>query len=200
MAAKSTASVIEILPLDVGTLMLEIIGDSPLITHAWSEKAKGQMRDKQQGRAQNRKEPKNPQAEFEAAFHRLPDGRPGFPALGFKAAAVAAARQLDGVQMTFLRGAFHVPGDLVPIEAGNVTMREDTVRVGMGVADLRYRPEFWPWSTVLPIRYNRRALTVERIVHLFNQGGFSVGVGEWRPERDGNFGMFHVQTVEEVAG
>jgi hypothetical protein len=31
-------------------------------------------------------------------------------------------------------------------------------------------------------------------VNLFNVAGFAVGVGEWRPERDGSNGMFHVQT------
>lgn len=197
MATKADSKVIEIPVIEIGTLMLELVGDSPLITHAWSEKAKTAMRDKQQGRAVNKKEPKNPEAEFQAAFYRTGDGRAGFPALGFKAAAVSAARQVDGLQMTFLRGAFHVPGDLIAINAGEPIMREDTVRVGMGVADLRYRPEFWPWSVELPIRFNRRALTAERIIHLFNQAGFSVGVGEWRPERDGNFGMFHVGDAQE---
>jgi len=77
-------------------------------------------------------------------------------------------------------------------------MREDTVRVGMGTADLRYRPEFKEWAVNLIIRLNTRSMTLEQLIHLFNQAGFSVGVGEWRPEKDGRNGMFHVAGVQEV--
>jgi hypothetical protein len=75
-------------------------------------------------------------------------------------------------------------------------MRQDTVRIGMGTADIRFRPEFPAWSAVLKVRLNRRSMTLEQLVHLINQAGFSVGVGEWRPEKDGSYGMFHVATVE----
>ena len=35
-------------------------------------------------------------------------------------------------------------------------------------------------------------LYVDQIINLINMGGFSNGVGEWRPEKDGQFGTFHV--------
>ena len=44
----------------------------------------------------------------------------------------------------------------------------------------------------MTIRHNARALTAEQIVNLINTGGFAVGVGEWRPEKNGQFGLFHV--------
>ena len=31
------------------------------------------------------------------------------------------------------------------------------------------------------------------ILMLFNLGGFACGVGEWRAEKGGSFGMFHVE-------
>lgn len=44
---KATAdAVIQIPPIEIKTYVLRIVGDSPLITHAWSEKAKKEMRDK----------------------------------------------------------------------------------------------------------------------------------------------------------
>lgn len=197
MTTAIAAPSLTIPSLNLGTVLLHIVGDSPLIVHAWSEKAKGEMRDKQMGRAKNKKEPKDPEADYQAAFHRLPDGRPGFPCIGFKAAAVSAARQVDGLKMTFLRGAFHIDGELVPIE-GEPRMREDMVRIGMGTADIRYRPEFAEWSAVLPVKFNRNAITVEQLVHLFSVAGFAVGIGEWRPERDGPYGRFSVASVAEV--
>jgi hypothetical protein len=75
-------------------------------------------------------------------------------------------------------------------------MREDMVRLsGIGnPADLRYRGEFVDWSCAISIKYNTNAVTAEQIVNLFNLGGFSVGVGEWRPEKDGRNGMFSIKT------
>lgn len=76
---------------------------------------------------------------------------------------------------------------------GEPSMREDMVRVGMGTADIRYRGEFRSWSAEMVIRYNANVLSVEQVFNLFNTGGFAIGVGEWRPQRDGSFGMFHVE-------
>lgn len=197
--AVPEATGLHIPAIEIARWNVVIEGDSELITHAWSDKAKKEMLDKQMGVPRAKKEPKDPQRDYEEAFHRLPDGRPGFPSIGFKAAAVSAARQVEGLTMTFLRGAFHIDGELIPIE-GEPRMREDMVRVGMGTADLRYRPGFPTWRAVLPVRLNKRAMTIEQLVHLFNQAGFSVGIGEWRPERDGAFGMFHVASVQEVKG
>lgn len=199
-AAPTTAApagVIDVPQIQVARALIRVVGDSELITHQWSEKAKGQMRDKQQGRAANKKEPKDPQAEYEGAMYRLDDGTPGLRAISFKNCAVGAARQVQGLKMTYLRGAFHINGELVAIE-GAPRMREDMVRVGMGVADLRYRPGFPEWAAVVPVTYNKNAITLEQIIHLFNVGGFSQGVGEWRPERDGPYGRFHVESVVEL--
>lgn len=73
-------TVITIPPIEIKTYMLRIVGDSPLITHAWSEKAKKAMRGKQMGEPQEKKEPKNPQKEYEAAQYNLGNGKHGLPA------------------------------------------------------------------------------------------------------------------------
>lgn len=191
------ATVISIPPIEIKTYLLRIVGDSPLICHAWSKKAKQEMLDKQMGKARGKKEPKNPEQDYYEAFYRLEDGTPGFPTIAFKAAAVNAATQVSGLTKVFLRGAFHTVGELVAIE-GEPQMREDMVRIAMGTADIRYRPEFTQWAVNLPVRVNSRSMTLEQLIHLFNQAGFSAGVGEWRPEKDGQNGMFHVEGVEEI--
>lgn len=196
--AAPQGGVLEVPAIEIRNYRIVLRGSSELVVHAWSDKAKKEMLDKQMGKARAKKEPKDPQRDYEEAFYRLPDGRPAFPSIAFKAAIVAAARQVEGLTMAFLRGAFHIDGELVPID-GEPRMREDMVRVGMGTADLRYRPGFPEWSVTLPVRLNARALTLEQLVHLIRQAGFSVGVGEWRPEKDGAWGMFDVETVQEVA-
>jgi hypothetical protein len=48
------------------------------------------------------------------------------------------------------------------------------------------------------VRFNANVLSAAQIVNLFNTAGFGVGIGEWRPEKDGQFGMFHVATADEL--
>ena len=101
--------------------------------------------------------------------------------------------------MTDMRRAFHIDGDLVEIKSEqHPQMRMDMVRIGMGTADVRFRPEFRDWSADVPIRFNEAVISVEQIVNLFNLAGFGVGIGEWRPEKDGQWGMFHVGGRVEV--
>lgn len=72
-------------------------------------------------------------------------------------------------------------------------MREDMVKIGMGTADIRYRGEFRNWYADMEISYNVNGqYTIEQIINIINAGGYACGVGEWRPERDGQYGMFHV--------
>ena len=193
MSAKEDSEAVKLAGLSVDGIKLRLVGTSPLIVHKWSEKAKKQMLDKQMKKATQGKTAKDPELDYREALYTRPDGSYGFPAVGFKAAAVRAGTYCD-MKMIFLRGAFHVEGDLVRID-GEPRPREDMVRVGMGTADIRYRPEFPEWSTDLEVTYNSRALAVEQIVHLFEVAGFAVGVGEWRPEKNGQFGRFKVHAL-----
>lgn len=193
--------------ITLNTMKLKVVGDSPLIVHAWSEKAKKMILDKQMKKASTGKEAKDPFMDFCESLYWL-DGMPekptmedvvkarfGFPACAFKAAAVDAGFQ-QGIlaKKTTARGAFHIVGDMVEIK-GIPEMREDMVRIGMGTADIRYRGEFKSWSAEIIIRYNPTSMSAEQIINLLNIGGFANGVGEWRPSKDGSFGTFHVETA-----
>lgn len=192
MATKKTESVITLPALNIQFMKLRLVGDSPLICHAWSEKAKKQMLDSQMKKAKQAKAAKDPEADYQESLYRHPDGGYGFPAVAFKAAAVDACSSIAGVTKVEARGAFHIVGDMVKLE-GEPSPREDMVRVGMGTADIRYRGEFREWAVEITLRYNANVLSAEQIANLFNTAGFAVGVGEWRPQRDGSFGMFHVE-------
>lgn len=186
---------IELPALQIEQITLMLIGDSPLIVHAWSEKAKKQMLDKQMKKATKGKEAKDPEADYEACFYRTDTGAFGFPAIGVKAAMVAAARYVDA-KMTVLRGAFHIGVEMLTV-IGEPRPREDMVRLSLGVADIRYRPEFVDWRIPVTIKYNTAAISAEQIANLLNVAGFGVGIGEWRPERNGSYGRFHVGSADE---
>lgn len=191
----AAAQKIELPALSIQTITLMLVGDSPLIVHAWSEKAKRQMLDKQMKKASKGRETRDPEADYEACFYRTPSGTYGFPAIGVKAAMVSAARYVDA-KMTVLRGALHIDTETLPV-IGEPRPREDMVRVGMGTADIRYRPEFPEWRIPVPIKFNTSAISAEQIANLLNVAGFGVGIGEWRPERNGSYGRFHVGSAGE---
>lgn len=214
MNAKPEHAQIELPPLNLEVIEVTLIGDTPLISHAWSEKAKREMLDKQMKVAKPAKEAKDPHQDFEQSLYRIEGGGYGFPSVAFKAAAVTACTSVAGITKVAARQAFHVMGmqaavrgafngalmrmDLVRVLGSEPEMREDMVRVGMGTADIRYRGQFWPWHATVRVRFNRNVLSAAQIVNLFNTAGFGVGIGEWRPEKDGQFGMFHVAGADEL--
>lgn len=204
------ATTITLPPLNLKRIDVPIVGDSPLIVHAWSRKAREQMLAKQMKKAGVGKQAKDPWQDFCESLYWLdgiPDepteedvskGRFGFPAIAFKAAAVTAVTSTGGMSKVMARQCFHISGEFIQILGGPPSMREDMCRVGMGVADIRHRGEFDPWAAILPISYNANVISAEQVINLIHAGGFGVGVGEWRPERDGVYGRFHVAEAAEM--
>jgi hypothetical protein len=205
--AKQTVS-IELPEINLERHRLYLVGSAPLIVHAFPEKARKQMLDKQMKVAKGGRDARDPHAEVEAARYQLPDGRDGFPAVGFKAAAVTACTSLSDITKVAARQAFRVDGlqmnaggvlegsfvrtALVPIVAASPTTREDVVRLsGVGrTAEMRYRPEYWPWGVELDIVLNPQVVSIGQLGSMFQAAGHGVGVGEYRPERDGDCGTF----------
>ena len=194
--ATNEEILIQLPKLNLQTMQVNLVGDSPLICHAWSKKAKQEMLDKQMKKAKQAKAAKDPQRDYEESLYVHPEGGYGFPAVAFKASAVDACSHIAGYTKVEARGAFHINVDLVKIE-GKPSPREDMVKIAMGTADIRYRGEFRKWKCSFTVRYNANMVTPEQILNLFNTAGFAIGVGEWRPQRDGSFGMFHVATKGE---
>jgi hypothetical protein len=185
--------VILLTPPRIETVTIEVTGTSPLICHRWSEESKKAMLDKQTKAATQPRAAKNPKKQFQDSLYPLGNGY-GFPSVAFKAAAVRAGTYSQ-MKMTFLRGAFHVSGELVRID-GEPSMREDMVRLPSRVADIRYRGQFTDWSAKVPVQLNTSAVSIEQLANLFVIAGFAVGVGEWRPEKNGQYGRFEVATIQ----
>lgn len=214
MASKKE-ELVEIRPLDLRTMTVRLVGDSPIIFHNWSEKAKKEMLAAQKGeKAGKKRNPKNEWEDFiesmywltpkpkeytEAAYQAAiqAGARFGFPAVAFKSAAISAAyREGWSKNMVSIRSALFVESDaagLVEVVGDPPIMREDMVRVGMGTADLRYRGEMANWHVDLKIRHNASGVySLDNVINMLNLGGFACGVGEWRTEKSGTYGAFHV--------
>lgn len=204
---RATEDVVHISRIEAETISVPIIGTAPLIVHRFSEKAKRQMLDAMQGR-KSPKEPKDPEAEYIAASYRFKDsgdeGPFGFPVIGFKAATIGGARFYSQLTMTglkqclFFRGEVGTDGQMLARINGIPHMREDVVRVNRGGTDLRYRPEYSEWATSLEVIYVRSMLTRDSVLSLIDAGGLGVGVGEWRPERGGDFGTYQIDPSRKI--
>lgn len=219
-----TNEIVVIKPIKMKTVEVTIVGDSPLICHAWSEKAKRMMLDAQTGKNKvKKKEIRRPVDEFIQSLYWL-EGKPsyssdatdkeiekafidainngakfGFPVCAIKMAGNSAAYRMGWVknQMS-LRGSYFLKteyGDLVEIESDVPEMHEDMVKIGVGSADLRYRAYLNNWRAKFKLEYNENGeYSLEDIINVINAGGFICGIGEWRPERDGQYGMYHIET------
>ncbi len=207
-----TPALVMVPPIDVRHLTVTVVGDSPLIMHKWSEKAKKEIRDKQMKKATTKgHDIKDPVRDFIDSIYWIAgepaekteegfraaiesgDAKFGFPSVAFKAAAASAGFRSGVTQnKVSMYAALHIDDELVEIK-GIPAIREDMVRVGgiSRAADIRYRAEFDNWSSTFTIKYNAAVISPEQIINLFNLGGFCCGVGEWRIEKGGNFGAFH---------
>lgn len=220
--AKKDVQVVEIRPIDIKHIPIRIVGTSPLIVHAWSEKSKKMLIGTGKDPIR-KKEPRNPVKDFIDSLYWL-EGKPdeeeiskdaemafldavakgarfGFKVGAIKLAANSAAYRSGWVpNQTALRGTYFLKasdGEFAEIkqigtDGVNIPiMREDTVKIGRGTADIRYRGEFRDWYMDFVLEYNASGkYSLDDIINCINAGGYMIGIGEWRPERDGEFGTF----------
>ena len=209
---------------------ITIVGETPLIIHAWGEKAKKEMLDAQQKKKVDKKakEIRDPFAEFMDALYwitpkpeeKTPEAfekavmegaKFGFPITAIKQAALSACYRAGIIPNQMgMKCAFYLnaqeglnPGtgsELAVIDTDEPPVfREDMVKIGgmTKVADLRYRPAFNHWKIRLTISLIEvGTFNMESIINAIDMGGFMNGIGEWRMERDGEFGRFHVEVEE----
>lgn len=213
-------------PISLGALLskrtiyqkfkLWIVGDTPLITHAWSQKAKLEMLAKQVKATKSGKEARDPEADFVSSLYEMGEGAFGFPATGVKNCILSAAHKDKGIARSNVMSALFLEADMVkarPALAGAICdmpliriygtepqMREDMVKIGSGlqkIANLAYRGQFTAWAMRVTGQFNPTVLTAESLAFLIQESGLASGLGEWRNERRGMFGAFHLANAEE---
>jgi hypothetical protein len=204
MATKSSTKEtgkIYVPKIDREWVQVTLIGDTQLVVHDMSEKARKELSHTEAKTAKGPRKVRIPEEEAQACLILLPDGRPGFPTRAFKAAMADAALLNDAVRKIDIRRLVWIHGDLVPIEPGTWTMREDIVRLSgpSRTPEIRWRPEFWPWRVTLTIQTQPDLLPVESIINLLDWAGAFIGVGEDRPGKSGgDWGRFHVAKANEL--
>ena len=199
-AAKQAHVIIQ--PPNIHTAEFTIIGTAPYVQHKFSQKARGTMREAQEAGSKSRKgtkrEPKDFQAMYEAAQHRLDGGGWGIPAPAFRNACISACR-LCGFKMTVAKLSVFVLADgydeddatpLVAITKGKPQYLESVVRLATGTTDLHARPMWKPgWQAKLRIEFDGDQFSLEDVANLLSRAGRQVGVGEGRPDSKSSAGL-----------
>lgn len=195
-----------------------VVGLSPLICHAWSQKAKLEMLQTQVGSTKDGRKKRNPEKDFQDSLYPMDKKRTifGFPAMGFKNAILTAAHKDKGVPKTSVQGGLWLDADIVrqmPALAGAICdvplnriygsepeMREDMVRIGgrTKTATLAYRAQFSRWAVHLTGSYRDSLLDASALITLLSEAGMSAGVGEWRNDKSGFFGRFRPAKTAEA--
>jgi hypothetical protein len=182
---------------------------SLLCVHAFSEKAKEEIRLKQQKGAKKAKETRDPIAECKAARYVDGNGRECAPITAVKKSFITAATAMDNLTKVALRQAIFVsptadPASmLVPIEQPDGspaigTMREDAVTIGINTRGLTYRPAYPEWRLRVTVEYNSRLVSEAQLLELAEQAGFGVGICEGRPQQTSALGWGRF-TVKKAA-
>jgi hypothetical protein len=137
---------------------------------------------------------------FEGRVYRDEEGRAGFPGGALQKAMIDAGRSV-GKPMTVLKQIFTINEVLLPILESVPVLRTDTARNpnAKGALVIAIRAQYQrPWSMLVPIRYNANLAGEKDILALLNTAGFAVGIGAWRPEKNGLFGQFEVTNYERL--
>jgi hypothetical protein len=157
------------------------------------------------GTPRNVREDRNPDAEAQATLYEMEKKRGaaqeyGFPLTGLKKSMVTSTdwRAL-GVSQAMLRKAIffhpHPGGYGVLLKVtGTHEMRRDLVKLKGGGSQIRFRSWFPTWQIRdLLIDYDADLIEGQAVVNMIERGGRSIGIGDWRQEKDGVFGRYHVK-------
>lgn len=197
---KPPAELITITAPNIRTAEIQIVGTAPYVQLRFAEKAMQAMREKHEAgdKAKNKKAKlaRDFDSDFKQAQHISDGGWHGIPATAFRRALISACR-LVNFKMTLAKLSIFVLEDgfdkvdaepLIKI-VGEPEPLISHVRNATGVADLRVRAKFWPWSAVVRIRYDADQFTSADVSNLMMRVGMQVGIGEGRPDGKESSGM-----------
>lgn len=176
------------------TITIPITGTSSFLSHRKDEKAGQKWEQKMMGKG-NKREVTNPEEEWEASTYFHPKTRvPCILGRAVKSAIVSAAKGYwEKGAWRGVRGTVKIPEEFIPIKYGEMNKRRDFLPLMGGRGHHNsYRVEFIDWSATIKIRYDANFINPEKIVNLLNRAGFSIGIGDDRPEKGGEHGTFVV--------
>ena len=173
---------------------IELEGVTTYIPHQAGEKVKASIIDRQGRDKVKQKEKRDLDAECEDCFYRNAEGKLYIPGPAFARSLLSVSADFDGVSGAEIKRNIRILSDECLLKHGKIEPRIDRVLLaGIGrVMDVRKRPYIHDWRTKVTVQFNANKFTTQEILTLFQAAGMCVGVGDWRPEKGGNHGMWKV--------
>lgn len=174
-------------------IKVNIVGDTKLVIHKFSQKAREQIKQTQilgnRGKKGSKREGKDFDALYKGAMYVSNDGWYGFPSSAVRQAMVRAC-SIVGFHMTKGKESIFIEHDGYDAESGTPLTRitkgsphphEDYGRISKGI-DLNIRP-MWDegWEAVITIRYDADVFSSQDVINLLSRAGMQVGIMEGRP-------------------
>lgn len=199
--AVQTEATVDIPRITTHTITLYILGTRPLICNRMSEKAKGEIlspRGRKTAAEKASTLKHYPLEEFRASPYTLPGG-PTLLALmssAFKGAMSTAALDLPGSNKKQIGRLVWVAGDYTPVYGTPKVFMSVVRSADMNkTPDIRTRAIVPQWAAVVDVSYVAPIINAQAIVNLAVAAGYTVGVGDYRPEKGaGTYGQFTVFT------
>ena len=202
---SSKGTEVQIMEVDQGVIECCILGQSPLICNAMSQKVTHELllpaaKKNAAARASNLKH--NPQEEFRASMYKDKGDGPTrviIPATAFKGALMSAALDIPGSSKAQIGRLAYVASDYVPIYGipqimMSVTRCADIKRT----PDVRTRAIIPHWACFLTIKYVKPILKDQAIMNLLSAAGITQGIGDWRVQKgSGNYGQFALVGIDD---
>lgn len=200
MASKKSTEM-EIVRIERGSITFNILGRTPLITNAMSEKARQELlfptgRKSAAQRAASLKH--DPLDEYRSSMYRaIGDDAPTrilVPATAFKAALMSSAVDIPGAakaqigRLTFVENTYiDIYG--IPQVMMSVVRSSDVNKT----PDVRTRAVIPDWACQITVTYTKPMIKDPAVCNLMAAAGLIQGIGDWRPQKgSGNYGTFEL--------
>ena len=182
--------------LDIGTIKLIIVGDSPYLPEPM-DMAVLEKYNKIKSKQNYSKDDISEEEKVKAKFYYTEDEKYGIPARAIYNSMIRASSYLFDIKqggMRNIKEGVTIVGDILPLKFKKHKIITHWGRTsGMkGSPRKIMRNAFEDWSVELTIQFNKANLSAEQIVNVLNWAGFHIGVGGFRKEKTGNFGAFHI--------
>ena len=189
---------VKVMPLNIGVIKLKVIGDTLYMPEPM-DMAVLERYDKKKSKQTYSKDTLSEEEKVKEKYYYTENGEKGVPARAFYNAMIRASSYLfdkkDGGMRNIKEGVL-VKGNILPLGYAKEEVVEHWGRMSgqTGAPRKILRNAFEDWSVTLEIRFNEMQLSAEQIFNILNWAGFHIGVGAFRKEKTGNYGMFHVMS------
>jgi hypothetical protein len=188
---------ISIKKLDIGTLKITIVGDSPYLPEPM-DMAVLEKYNAIKSKKNYTKDDIPEEEKVKAKFYYTEDGKLGIPSRAIYNSMIRGSSYLFDIKqggMRNIKEGVTIMGDVLPLKFKKQDVLTHWGRTsGMkGSPRKIMRNAFYDWSVDVTIQYNKANLSAEQIINVLNWAGFHIGVGGFRKEKTGNFGSYHVK-------